>query len=153
MPALAVASFSTGPIGVLAALLLVDIGNTFSTSVGLAGQINTAYAIAAVAFALLMSLLSVKFRHKSLLLAGVLLMTVSVLGCYFAQDFTSLLVFYSISGAGYAIVNPMTFALVGEHLHLEKRASAIGWVVAGGALVYVVGAPIKIGRASCRERV
>jgi predicted MFS family arabinose efflux permease len=142
LPALAVASFSTGPIGVLAALLLVDIGNTFNTSVGVTGQINTAYAVAAVVFALLTSLLSVKFRHKSLLLAGMLLMLVSVLGCYFAGDFTSLLVFYSISGAGYAVVNPMTFALVGEHLHLEKRAGAIGWVVAGGALVYVVGAPI-----------
>jgi len=141
LPALAVASFSTGPIGVLAALLLVDIGNTFNTKVGVASQINTAYAIAAVVFALLTSLLSVKFKHKSLLLAGVLLMTASVLGCYFARDFTSLLLFYSISGAGYAIVNPMTFAIVGEHLHLEKRASAIGWVVAGGALVYVVGAP------------
>jgi predicted MFS family arabinose efflux permease len=142
LPALAVASFSSGPIGVLASLLLVDIGNTFSTSVGVTGQINTAYAIAAVAFALLTSLLSAKFKHKSLLLAGVMLMIVSVLGCYFARDFTSLLVFYSISGAGYAIVNPMTFALVGEHLPLEKRAGAIGWVVAGGALVYVVGAPI-----------
>jgi DHA1 family inner membrane transport protein len=139
--ALAVASFSTGPIGVLAALLLVDVGNTFNTKVGVTGQINTAYAIAAVVFALLTSLLSVKFKHKSLLLAGILLMIVSVLGCYFARDFTSLLLFFSISGAGYAIVNPMTFALVGDHLHLEKRAGAIGWVVAGGALVYVVGAP------------
>jgi len=114
LPALAVASFSTGPIGVLAALLLVDIGNTFNTKVGVASQINTAYAIAAVVFALLTSLLSVKFKHKSLLLAGVLLMTASVLGCYFARDFTSLLLFYSISGAGYAIVNPMTFAIVGK---------------------------------------
>ncbi len=142
LPALAVASFSTGPIGVLAALLLVDIGNTFETSVAVAGQMNTAYAVTAVVFALLTSLLSVRFRHKSLLLAGQLLMIVSVLGCCFAQDFTLWLVFFSISGAGYAIVNPMTFALVGEHLSLEKRAGAIGWVVAGGALVYVVGAPI-----------
>ena len=142
LPALAVANFSTGPIGVLAALLLVDIGNTFNTKVGVTGQINTAYAIVAVVFALLTSLLSVRFKHNSLLLAGVLLMTASVLGCYFARDFTSLLLFYSISGAGYAIVSPMTFALVGEHLHLEKRAGAIGWIVAGGALVYVVGAPI-----------
>jgi len=142
LPALAVANFSTGPIGVLAALLLVDMGNTFNTKVGVTGQINTAYAIAAVVFALLTSLLSVRFKHKSLLLAGVLLMTASVLGCYFARDFISLLLFYSISGAGYAIVSPMIFALVGEHLRMEKRAGAIGWVVAGGALVYVVGAPI-----------
>ncbi len=79
LPALAVASFSSGPIGVLTALLLVDIASGFNTTVGVAGQINTAYAIAAVAFALLASFLSIKFKHKSLLLAGVLLMTISVL--------------------------------------------------------------------------
>lgn len=142
LPAVAFASFSSGPIGVLTALLLVDIASSFDTTVGIAGQINTAYAIAAVTFALLASFLSIKFKHKSLLLAGVLLMTASVLGCYFASNFILLLVFYSMSGAGYALVNPMTFTLVGEYFPLEKRARAVGWLVASGALVYVVGAPI-----------
>ena len=142
MPSLVTASFASGPISVLAALLLIDIGNTFGTSVGVTGQINTAYSIAAFIFALLTGFLSVKFKHKSLLLVGVLLMIVSALGCFLASDFMSLLAFYSLSGAGYAIVNPMTFTLVGEHFPLEKRAKAIGWIVAGGALVYVLGAPI-----------
>jgi len=142
LPSLVTASFASGPISVLAALLLIDIGNTFGTSVGVTGQINTAYSIAAFIFALLTGFLSVKFKHKSLLLVGVLLMIVSALGCFLASDFMSLLAFYSLSGAGYAIVNPMTFTLVGEHFPLEKRAKAIGWIVAGGALVYVLGAPI-----------
>jgi predicted MFS family arabinose efflux permease len=68
-------------------------------------------------------------------------MTVSAVGCFIAPDFITLLAFYSLSGAGYAIVNPMTFTLVGEHFPLKKRANAIGWIVAGGALVYVIGAP------------
>jgi len=142
LPALATASFASGPIAVLAALLLIDIGNTFGTSVSVTGQINTAYSIAAVASALLTGALSIRFKHKSLLLLGVLLMAVSALGCFLALDFVTLLAFYALSGAGYAIVNPMTFTLVGEHFPLEKRANAIGWVVAGGALVYVVGAPV-----------
>jgi DHA1 family inner membrane transport protein len=40
------------------------------------------------------------------------------------------------------MVSPMTSTLIGEHFALEKRASAIGWLIAGGSLVYVVGAPI-----------
>jgi predicted MFS family arabinose efflux permease len=142
LPSLVMTSLATGPISVLAALLLLDIGNTFNASVGVTGQINTAYSIAAFILALFTGVLSVRFGHKSLLLVGVLLMAVSALGCFLAPDFTSLLAFYSLSGAGYAIANPMTFTLVGEHFPLEKRPRAIGWIVAGGALAYVIGAPV-----------
>jgi len=142
LPALATASFASGPITVLAALLLIDIGNTFGTSVSVTGQINTSYSIAAVIFALLTSALSIKFKHRSLLLVGLVLMAISAIGCFLAVDFVTLFAFYSLSGAGYAIVNPMTFTLVGERFSLEKRANAIGLIVAGGALVYVVGAPM-----------
>jgi predicted MFS family arabinose efflux permease len=142
LPALATASFASGPITVLAALLLIDIGNTFGTSVGVTGQINTLYSAAAVIFALLTGALSIKFKHRSLLLVGLFLMAISAAGCFLALDFATFFAFYSLSGAGYAIVNPMAFTLVGEHFPLEKRANAIGLIVAGGALVYVIGAPL-----------
>lgn len=143
LPSLVVSSFATGPITVLSTLLLIDIGYTFNiTSVGIVGQVNTTYSIAAVIFALSMSVLSIRFKHKSLLLVGLLLMIISALGCFLALDFTMMAVFYSLSGAGYAMVSPMTVALVGEHFALEKRANAIGWIVAGGSLVYVIGAPL-----------
>jgi DHA1 family inner membrane transport protein len=142
LASLATASFASSPITVLAALLLVDIGKTFNTAVETTGQINTTYSIAAFILALSTGALSVRFRHKSVLLTGLVLMSVSALGCFTASDFVTLLVFYSLSGAGYAMVNPMTFAMVGEHFPLEKRANAIGWIVAGGASAYVIGAPI-----------
>jgi predicted MFS family arabinose efflux permease len=69
-------------------------------------------------------------------------MAISAAGCFLAVDFATFLAFYSLSGAGYAIVNPMAFTLVGEHFPMEKRANAIGVIVAGGALVYVIGAPL-----------
>ena len=142
LPALTIARFACGPITVLASLSLIEIARAFGISVGVAGQINTAYSLVAFIFAMLTGFLSLRFRHKSLLLGGVLLMALSTLGCFLAAGLTSLFVFYSLSGIGYAIVNSMVFAMVGDHLVLEKRPRAIGWIVAGGALVYAVGAPI-----------
>jgi len=142
LPSLVAASFASGPITVVAALLLIDIGNTFNTSVGITGQINTSYSAAAFVSAILMGALSIKFKHKSLLAVGLLLIVLSAIGCYLALDFTSFLISYSLSGVGFAMVTPMTFALVGQHISLERRANAVGWIVAGGALAYVVGAPV-----------
>ena len=142
LPSLVIASFASGPISVLVALLLIDIGNTFNTSVGITGQVNTTYSAAAFVSAMLVGALSIKFKHKSLLLVGLALIILSAVGCYLALDFTSFLISYSLSGAGFAVVTPMTFALVGEHISLEGRAHAVGWVIAGGALVWVIGAPV-----------
>jgi len=69
-------------------------------------------------------------------------MLVSSLGCYLAPDFLTMMASFSLSGVGYAMVNPMMFALVGRHLPMERRPNAVGGIVAGGALVYVIGAPI-----------
>jgi len=142
LPSLVVSNFAAGPITILIALLLVDMSKTFSTSVSVMGQINTSYSIAAFVFALLMGALSIRFNHKSLLVSGLLLIGVSALGCFLAPDFITILAFYSLSGIGYSMVVPMTFALIGEHYPLEKRANAVGWVIAAQSLVYVVGAPV-----------
>jgi len=87
LPSLVAASFASGPISVLTALLLIDIGNTFNTSVGITGQINTSYSAAAFVSAILMGALSIKFKHKSLLLAGLLLIVLSSIGCCLAFGF------------------------------------------------------------------
>jgi len=142
LASLVMSSFASGPISVFASLLLIDIGSTFGTSVGITGQMNTTYSISALIVALLTGILSTRFRHRSLLLCGMALMLVSSLGCYLAPDFLTLVASFSLSGVGYAMVNPMTFALVGSHLPVERRPNAVGGIVAGGALVYVIGAPI-----------
>ena len=142
LPSLAFSYFATGPIGVLTGLLLIDISLTFGCDVGVMGQINTVYYLAAVVFGLFMGVLSVRFRHKSLLMGGLLFVGISALGCYFASNFNLMLTLYSFSGVGMAMVSPMAISLIGEHLPLEKRGNAIGWIIAGGALSYVIGAPI-----------
>jgi len=142
LPSLVISYFATGPLAVSVALFLIDIGNTFNVSVGVMGQINTPYSVVAFVFALFMGILSVRFKHKSLLLIGLLLTGISALGCLLAPDFYVMLASYSLSGLGWAMVSPMGVTMIGEHFPLEKRASAIGWIVAGGALSYVIGAPL-----------
>jgi predicted MFS family arabinose efflux permease len=142
LPSLVMSNFAAGALSVLIGLLLIDIGDTFNASVGIMGQTNTAYSAVAVVFDLITSFLSARFRHKSLLLIGLLFNSASAVGCLLASDFNTMLVSYSLGGLGWAMVSPMTSTLIGEHFALEKRASAIGWLIAGGSLVYVVGAPI-----------
>jgi len=142
LPSLFFSYFATSPPSILTGLLLIDIGATFETSVGITGQLNTVSYVAAVVFALLMGILSVKFTHRSLLLMGVLFLNFSALGCALAQNFTLMLLFYSLTGLASAAVTPMVFTVIGEHFPLEKRARAVGWIVAGGSLAYVIGAPI-----------
>jgi len=142
LPALVFSGFAIQPPGILTGLLLIDIGVTFGCSVGVMGQIRTVSSIVAVAFALLMGILSVRFKHKTLLMIGLLSVSISALACWFTSDFNVMLVSYSISGLGMAMVAPMTYTLVADYFPLEKRAAAIGWIIAGMALSYFVGAPV-----------
>ncbi|MGP8070689.1 MAG: MFS transporter, partial [Candidatus Bathyarchaeia archaeon] len=77
-----------------------------------------------------------------LILTGMLFYSVSAIGCYFAWDFNSILIFYSINGVAQAMVGPMTNALIGDYVPLARRAKVIGWTIAAGSLAVVIGAPI-----------
>jgi predicted MFS family arabinose efflux permease len=142
LPSLVISYFATSPIGIVTGLFLLKMAETFGVDKGFMGQINTFSSIVSVVFALLMGVLSVRLRHKSLLLIGLLFLGVSAVGCYFAWDINSIFILYSLSGVGIAMVGPMAIALVGENLAFKKRANAVGWVVAGGSLAYLIGAPI-----------
>jgi len=139
LPTLVFCGFSVGPLAVLMSLFLYPIAAEFGVEVGVMGQVNTFSSVSAVVFALVMGFLSVRFRHKSLLMTGLVLFAVSSVGCFLASGFTAMLLAYSISGVGLAMFNPMMNALVGEHFALEKRAKAISWTVGAGALSYVAG--------------
>ncbi|MBX5327638.1 MAG: MFS transporter [Candidatus Bathyarchaeia archaeon] len=141
LPSLAVSYFGTFPLGVLVGLLLVDIASTFHVSVGAMGQISTISSVVAVIFGLFMGILSVRFKHKSLLMVGLLCVTISALGCFLAPTLSLMQAFYSLSGVGTAMVFPMTLTLIGEHFPLEKRANAVGWIMARArwaALAFVI---------------
>jgi predicted MFS family arabinose efflux permease len=126
----------------ITSLFLVDIARSFEVPVGVAAQIITAFYAVAVIVALLTSVLSFRFGHKQLIIIGLFLVSVSAFGCYFTKDLTIMLFVYSMSGFGLAIVQPMSGAMIGEYLPVEKRGTAMGWIVAGMASAFLVGSPV-----------
>ena len=142
LPSLIASTFASNLPALLIGLLLVDIGQTFGYPVGVTAQIRTVAMSLGTIFALLMGVLSVRFNHRSLLLTGLLLKSISAIGSGFAPIFAIMLASYSMQGMGAAMTSPMSYALVGEHFPREKRGGAIGRIVAAGALAYVIGPPV-----------
>jgi len=142
LPALIIAGFATQPAETILSLLLIDISDSFNIPVGTMGQIRTTAAILTLVTAILMGILSIKIKHKSLLLTGLGFFIVSSIGCSLARDYSTMLVAYSLSGIGLAMVSPMAYALIGKHISLEKRANATGYFIAGNASSFVVGGPV-----------
>ena len=125
--------------GMLSGLLLLDIGETFNVTIGYAGQINTFSSIISIFFALLTSILSVKYNHKTLLQVGLIVYIVSAAGCYISPSFGAMMVFFSLTGIGFALTTTMALTLSAELYPIDKRSAAIGLVFAGMSVSYILG--------------
>ena len=129
------------PHGLITALLLIEIAQSFNIPIGVAGQLSTAVFTVSIIMGLAMSFLSIKYNYKSLMLAGLTFYTVSFIGNYLAPDFATMLVTFSLIGIATSMVNPMASALVGSLIPSDKRARVISWFFAGMALCVLFGSP------------
>ncbi|MFH2112413.1 MAG: MFS transporter [Candidatus Bathyarchaeota archaeon] len=147
LPSLALSRFASITPTLIIGLLLVDIADTFQCPVGVAGQLQTASSLAGLVGALILAAISVKYRSSSLLLIGLALLTISALGSYLAPSLSAMLLIFTLSGLGNAIISPMASTLVGERFPPEGRSHAMSWLTAGLSLANVIGAPL-IGTVS-----
>jgi MFS transporter, DHA1 family, inner membrane transport protein len=137
------AVFATTIMDVVVPLFLTDIANTFQVQIGTASAIRSSSAIAGVIFGLLMAILSARFRHKSLLLIGLMCECASTAGSFFAPSLNALVIFFFLDGVGSVIVAAMAYSMIGDFYPSEGRGKAIGFILAaGGGLAFVLGAPI-----------
>jgi len=130
VPSLFISQLTTRPAGILTGFILIEIANTFGTTVGVAGQIITAASIAGMIVAPFLAALSIKYRPRTLLLTGIALITLASLGCSFSFNYTSMLLFYSLSGLGAAMVTPMVMTIIGDKISEERRSGVIGLIYA-----------------------
>jgi MFS family permease len=139
LPSLIFSTFATYPMSIVSNLLLIEIGLAFGQPVGAISQMRTlSYGLAFLS-ALAMGALSVRFKPKTLLLAGLLCLSVSALGSGAALNLPMLFTFFAISGLGTSMVEPMISTLIAEHFPEEERPKVIGWIGAGGGLSYMIG--------------
>jgi DHA1 family inner membrane transport protein len=139
---LVISSIATYPAWFITSLLLKDISESFGTTVGVLGLIQTAANTVSLVFALVLSALSIKFEAKSLMLAGLGAIVASSLGCGFAQSALMMSLFYALTGIGTAIITPMGFTLVSQHIAENNRSKVIGWFIAGSTFSGIIGLPI-----------
>jgi predicted MFS family arabinose efflux permease len=145
IPSLAVAGFAVAISAPMLSLLTVDIAASFSVPVGVAAQLSTVNNAAEVIFALLMGALAIRFRHKSLLLIGTLLVIVSAIVGFFAPTLTILQLAFALEGGGTVMVNVMSFTLIGEFMPAQRKAKAVSYIMAIINLAALVGNPLIVG--------
>ncbi|MFH1180605.1 MAG: MFS transporter [Candidatus Bathyarchaeota archaeon] len=141
LPSLGFTTFVQQMPGILSGLLLIEIAETFNTSIGLMGQMRTTAALIGIIVALAMGFLSVRYSYKGLLLVGLVVVLVSSLGCSLSPSYEAMLLFYALLGVGGSMCGPMINSLIGQHLPLERRAGAVGVLNGSAAFAYLVGSP------------
>ena len=142
LSALAFAVFAAAIIDVMLPLLLTDIAKTFEVPVGTAATISSISAIVGVVIGLLLAVLNVRFKPKSVLVAGVLCISIAAMGSYLAPSLLFMQAIYSLNGVGSVMIGATALALIGEVYPPEKKGRAVGWIVAAGFLAFSVGAPM-----------
>jgi predicted MFS family arabinose efflux permease len=146
VPSLIVVFFAVTLSVPMLSLVTVDMAETFfgnaePVALGLVAQINTVNRAAEVLFALLMGALTIRFKNRPLLLLGVVLLSVSAVGGFFAPNLPILQVFYALEGAGTVIVTISVYAIIGELVPLRQKPKVVSYINAVGFGAILIAAP------------
>jgi predicted MFS family arabinose efflux permease len=149
VPSLTILMFAVSMSGVMITIFLPEIAETFlgstdKTAIGLASQTATVNGAAEVILAFLMSVLAVRFRHKSLLVVGALLVIFANAGSFLAPDFITFQVFFAMEGAGSVMVAIIAMTLIGDTLTQNKKVKAVSWFIAGQYMSGLIGIPFVL---------
>jgi DHA1 family putative efflux transporter-like MFS transporter len=147
VPSLVLSVFAASVSAPILTLLLSDIAESFfgsatSATTGISAQLSTATSIAEVAIGLLLGVLAIRFRHKSLLLVGLTFITASAIGSFVAPSFVIFQAFFILEGIGTIMVVIMAISLVGDTLTINQKPKAVSYIVAVSFVTLLIGTPI-----------
>jgi len=138
LPTLIVAISSIDPPNLVISIALIEVAAAFGVSVALAGQIRSVTSVLAIAVALAMGALSVRYSYKGLLLAGLLVNFTSAVCCAFAPSFALLVACFSAMGLATSLVTPMVFSYIGELFTGDRRPQVVGTLASLRTVSYLV---------------
>ncbi len=121
--------------------ILLEVAAEFRVGIGTAGQLATAATLASGLGAVLAGpALDRHDRRWAMLLAMGLAVLSSAAGAL-APDFLWMVVSRVLLGLAFAIGTPTMFAVVGDALPFERRATGMAWLTVGMGMGFAVGAP------------
>ncbi len=121
--------------------LLVEISSDLDISVAVAGQLATATFAAWAISVLSVGPLSDSFGRRPVVLAGLLALFISVTVSAFAPNIETFLVLRVLTGLGAGTMPPNAVGAISDVISPEKRAQAIGALLAISLLSTVVSGP------------
>jgi DHA1 family inner membrane transport protein len=147
LPSLLIATLSTYPPSIVAAVLLTEISNDLGIPIGIGGQIRTAASIVAFIGSIVMTFISTRYNYKRLLTVGLLVIASSAVASSLAPSFAVLLLSTVLTGSGMAIVVPMTTTLIAEYFPVSEQGRAMSLLGVGGGFGFLLGGTI-VGQIS-----
>ena len=133
-------------------MIIMPLGKTimeeFVISPGQFSWLVSAYAGAALTGNLISTAFIDRFDRRAALLFLFAGFAVGTLACAFAPTYGLLLLFRSLTGIFGGTLGALVLAIVGDVIPLERRASAMGWVMTAFSAASVVGVPSGIWIAS-----
>ena len=121
--------------------LLVEISDDMKISVAVAAQLATATYAAWGVSVFSVGPLSDSLGRRPIALAGLLLIVGSLIGSAFAPNFETLLVLRVLGGLGSGTLPPTFVGAISDVISPERRARAVGSILAVGMLASVVSVP------------
>lgn len=122
--------------------MLNELAHDLDVSIGQAGQLNTAFAIAVAVCAPLLGVATSKIDRRSLLIAALTLYALLHFAAAFAPSFFALLLLRLVAGLSPAIYTPQAAATAGLLVPTERRGAAISTVFLGFSVATVAGLPL-----------
>ena len=142
LPSLLIATLSTYPPSIVAAVLLTEISNDLNIPIGIGGQIRTTASIVAFLGSIAMTFISSRYNYKRLLTVGLLVIASSAVASSLAPSFSVLLLATILTGAGMAIVVQMTTTLIAEYYSEAEQGRVISLMGMGGGFGFLLGGTI-----------
>lgn len=116
----------------------------FSITPGQFAWVVSAYAGAALMGNLISTAFIDRFDRRTALLFLFVGFTAGTLACAFAPSYELLLLFRASTGIFGGTLGALVLAIVGDVIPLERRASAMGWVMTAFSAASVIGVPSGI---------
>jgi len=124
--------------------LLDQIASALGVSIGRAGLLVSAFALASVVGAPLLATLTSAMDRRRLLVGTLLFCAVANAAACFVTDFGDLLLIRIASAAASAIFTPQAAAVVGGMVPGAQRNSSMSFIMLGWGIAGVLGLPLGV---------
>ena len=129
-------------------MIIMPFGKTimgaFDISPGQFGLIVSVYAGMAFIAGLISTAFIDRFDRRSALMVLFAGFIVGTLACGLATNYTTFMIFRGLTGMFGGTLSALVLAIIGDVIPLNRRASAMGWVMTAFSVASVVGIPVAI---------